>query len=362
MSKKYFQGLNYTLGNEDSTLEIEICKKIKPQSIFSICGSGGRSLPLAGSECQLLTLSDLSQEQLWLAELRDHTYKNLDHESFLKFWGYFPYRDDDNCEFRKKAFYSFTLRDEVRHFFDRVFIELDFASVLYLGKWERTFQVLSSINRILLGRDYDRILRFDNLADQLSYYQSGFPLLKWRSVIFLLGNKSMFNALLYKGDFIEKNSPLSHFEYYFQAFHRLFTTDLAKKSFFLQLCFYGKIRSSEGVPVEALAEGFSRVNQNKCRIDYVNQDFVTYLNSGKDKYDFLSLSDVPAYFKGDLERDYLQKIKPSLNSGALIVVRHYLRHAHADTSGFVDVSSEYKTLIEQEKVQMYEVSVYKYQP
>ncbi len=361
MSKKYFSGLNYTLGNEDSTLEVAICKIHKPRSVFSICGSGGRSFPLAENETELITLSDLSKEQLWLAELRLHTYKELDHDTFLKFWGYFPYPDDDNAGFRKKIFFSLHLRDEVRHYFNRVFIETNFSSVLYLGKWERTFQILSNINRIVLGSDYDRMLRFDNLPDQLAYYQSEFPLFKWKSVIFLLGNKSIFNALLYKGDFIKKNSPLSHFDYYFQAFNRLFRADLAKKSFFLHLCFYGKISSIEGVPIEATEEGFTRVNQSNCEVEYINQDFVTYLNSGKHKYDFLSLSDVPAYLKGDSERDYLQKIKPSLNFGALIVVRHYLRHAQADTSGFVDVSNEYKEIIELEKVQMYEISVYSFQ-
>lgn len=360
MSKKYFTGLNYTLGNEDTTVEFKMTEKLKPKSIFSICGSGGRALPLLNIAAENITLGDLSKEQLHLAALRNATYHQLCFDDFLKFWGYFPYRADDNKNFRKVTFYSLKLDLEVKSFFERVFLELDFESVLYLGKWERTFSVLAKINRSLLGGDYDKILKFDDLADQIAYYQSQFPMNKWRAVIFLLGNKSMFNALLYKGDFIEKNSKLSHFDYYFNAFNRLFSGQLAKESFFLHLCFYGRINSLEGVPVEASSSAYERVNQSKAVVNYVCADFVSYLSKGEKTFDFLSLSDVPSYFKGDLERDFMQKIRPSLNNGAIIVIRYYLRVSFVDLSGFTDVTAEYKELIDSEKVQMYDIKVYQY--
>jgi len=360
MSKKYFSGLNYTLGNEDTTIEFKMTEKLRPKSIFSICGSGGRALPLLTSDAEFIALGDLSIEQLHLAALRNATYHQLSYDDFLKFWGYFPYRADDNKNFRKITFYQLKLDMEVKSFFEKVFLELDFDSVLYLGKWERTFSVLAKINRTLLGENFDKILKFDDLSDQIAYYQSQFPLNKWRAVIFLLGNKSMFNALLYKGDFIEKNSKLSHFDYYFNAFNRLFTGQLAKESFFLHLCFYGKINSLEGVPVEASKAAFDRVNKATAQINYVCADFVSYLSKGEKTFDFLSLSDDPSYFKGNLERDFMQKIRPSLNKNAVIVVRYYLRVSFVDLTGFTDVTSAYQELIDREKVQMYDIRVYQY--
>lgn len=360
MTKKYFTGLNYTLGNEDTTVEFKMTERLLPKSIFSICGSGGRALPLQTKNTEYIAMGDLSLEQLHLCSLRNATYHQLEHNDFLKFWGYFPYLADDNKNFRKITFYQLKLDLEVKSFFEKVFLELDFESVLYLGKWERTFSVLAKINRTFLGENFDKILKFDELPDQIAYYQSQFPINKWRAVIFLLGNKSMFNALLYKGDFIEKNSKLSHFEYYFNAFNRLFTGQLAKESFFLQLCFYGKINSLEGVPIEASVSAFNRVRQSNAVINYVCADFVSYLSKGEKKFDFLSLSDVPSYFKGDLERDFMQKIKPALNNKAVIVIRYYLRVSFVDLSGFLDVTEEYKELIESEKVQMYDIKVYQY--
>ena len=360
MGQKYFSGLNYTLGNEDTSVEIEMIKTLKPKNVFSICGSGGRSLPLMHDEVEVLSLSDLSKEQLNLAELRLATYRELTHEKFLIFWGYYPYSDNNHKSERKKLFAKLTLTQTTHEFFTQVFNEIDYDSLLYLGKWERTFAVFAKVNRVLLGADYDRILKFDNLEEQIEYYKTKFPLKRWKILIQILGNKAMFNALLYKGDFITKNSPLSHFDYYFQSFERLFTRDLAQKSFFLQLCFYGKIKSLLGVPVEAQKENFNRIHKSKTVVDYVQEDFVSYLAKGEKKYDFLSLSDVPSYFQGDLEKDFMQKIKPGLNSGAILVTRYYLRKSECHLDGYEDVTQDYAKLIDLEKVQMYDIRVYRY--
>lgn len=360
MGDKYFKGLNYTLGNEDTTVEYQLIKELSPKSIFSICGSGGRALPLLASKDAELTLADLSLEQLHLAKLRKATYSELSYDDFLKFWGYFPYRDNDHLEFRKNVFYKLNFDKDAKDFFEKVFFEINFESVLYIGKWEKTFQLMAKINKFVLGNDYDRILCFDSLSNQISYYHSGFPLLKWKAVIALIGNKSFFNALLYKGDFIEKNAPESHFQYYYNAFDRLFTHDLAQNSFFLHLCFYGKIQSFSGLPIEVSREVFDEIKKSNGLCHYIQDDFVSHLSKTNKKYDFLSLSDVPSYFKGDLEVNFLQLIKPALNPGAIIVIRSYLRKANADLSGFTDVSDQYKKIIEDEKVQMYDISILKY--
>jgi S-adenosylmethionine-diacylglycerol 3-amino-3-carboxypropyl transferase len=362
MSDKYFSGLNYTLGNEDSTVEIELIKKFKPKSIFSICGSGGRSIPLIHPECLMITLSDLSPEQLYLAELRHATYKELSHQDFLKFWGYFPYTSDNNQAFRREVFVKLNLSAGAYAFMSQVFHEIKYDSVLYLGKWESTFNVFAKICKVVMGKEYDRIMRFDNLEDQIYYYKNNFPMKRWKAMIHLLGNKTMFNALLYKGDFITKNSPLSHFEYYFSAFERLFTTDLAQKSFFLNLCFYGKITSLQGVPVEASEESFNRVKSSNSEVLYAKEDFVAHLKSGKTKYDFLSLSDVPSYFGGDLEENFMQMIRPGLHPGAIVVLRYYLRTSKCNLDGYQEITNDYLNLLEFEKVQMYEIKIYKYLP
>lgn len=359
-SHKYFRGLNYTLGNEDTSVEIALIKSLRPKRVFSICGSGGRSLPLLHDECEEIVLSDLSLEQLQLAELRFATYKELSFEDFLLFWGYFPYSANNHTKKRRDLFVSLKLSDAAYAFFSQVFHETGYESLLYLGKWERTFALFAKINQVLLAPNHDRILRFDNLEDQVYYYKHQFPMMRWKGLIHMLGNKAMFNALLYKGDFIKKNSPLTHFDYYQQAFERLFTKDLAGKSFFLHLCFYGKITSFAGVPVEAQEDSFYRIKKAIGNVVYLQQDFINALSKGDRKFDFVSLSDVPSYFSGESERQFMQFIRPGLNPGAVVVVRYYLRTAECLLEGFEDISEDYKEVIELEKVQMYNIKIYRY--
>ena len=46
MAQEYFNQLNYTLGNEDTSIDVEIVKRLGSQSIFSVAGCGSRSFPL----------------------------------------------------------------------------------------------------------------------------------------------------------------------------------------------------------------------------------------------------------------------------------------------------------------------------
>lgn len=361
MAQKYFHSLNYTLGNEDTTLEVEMIKKLAPKSIFSVCGSGGRSLPLMHTETKHITLCDLSKYQLALAELRLKSYKTFSHQDFLIFWGYCPYGEADYSRKRKDLFHSLKLTVETKLFFEELFSEINFQSLLYLGKWEKTFKILASICKVLLGEKViEKLFSFHSIEDQKRYYETEFPQAKWKLVLFLLGNKSVFNALLYKGDFIKKNDPQTHYQYYFSAFDRLFTTVLARESFFLNLCFFGKLKFHEGNPVESNLESLERIKASKAEVKFLASDMIQHLSSGEHKYDFLSLSDVPSYFGGDLEKSFLQKIQPSLNPGATVVIRYYLRICDTDISGYKDVTNDYADLVRHEKVQMYKVNIYQF--
>src|SRR3990167_8661273 len=87
MPKTYFDSLNYTLGNEDPTLELSIMPK-NIDHVFAVAGSGSRVTPLFSKSPSYVTCVDSSIEQLSLAELRIASVKGLDHMKFLGFWGY----------------------------------------------------------------------------------------------------------------------------------------------------------------------------------------------------------------------------------------------------------------------------------
>ncbi len=79
-----------------------------------------------------------------------------------------------------------------------------------------------------------------------------------------------------------------------------------------------------------------------------------------EKIDFLSYSNVPSYYSGELEVNHMQMLKPILQVGAVIVIRYYLREPKiTNFDCFDDVTHLYNDLIKQEKVNMYEIKVLK---
>ena len=58
----------------------------------------------------------------------------------------------------------------------------------------------------------------------------------------------------------------------------------------------------------------------------------------------------------------MQDIRPGLNSGAIVVNRYYLRKANCNLTDFVDITKEHVDLIASEKVQMYDIYIYRYEP
>jgi S-adenosylmethionine-diacylglycerol 3-amino-3-carboxypropyl transferase len=368
MSKHdYFQGINYSLGNEDTSLEMALIKKSKAKKIVSVTGSGGRCLPLFAYDCEELTCADLSKEQQNIAKLRQATYKHLTYHDFLQFWGYAPFGDDDYSFHRKSLFYNLDLESDVQKYFLNIFEHSNWGSLLYKGKWEKTFKVFSIICKKIMGKNYDKIFSFHDIDKQAEFYRKSFPMFRWKLVLILLGNKKVFDALLYKGHFIEKSVSESHFQYYFNAFNHLFTKQIARKSFFLNLCFYGKIAHEDGNPVEAKEETFDLLHEKFNRegpfnIIYDLDDIIsTIQKKEKNSVDFISLSDVPSYFRGPDEKNFLQRIQPSISQGGIVVVRSYLRIPEVSTEGYNDITSQYVDLIENETVQMYRIQIFQRQ-
>jgi len=360
VSFKYFTGnLNYTLGNEDTSLELALLPE-QVGHVVSVAGSGSRVLPLLARAPRAVTCVDLSREQLMLTELRIEALRALNHAEFLAFWGY-PPRAASSDE-RKELFSRIALSENTREFFHTVFVQKNWESILYDGKWERTFIKLSAINRALTGTRGLGLFNALTEEEQRSYLKRKFPRRAWGMVLLLVGNAGMFNALLYKGHFPKKNIQSSFLAFYRAAFERLFSQGLARRNFFLQLVFFGKVVFAEGCPVECDPVVFERAKKAvaDAQIRYRLGSVLDEVLNTDQPVDFVSISDVPSYFSGSTEQNFLQRIKPALTPGALVVLRSYLHVPEGlDISGFENIREHHADAIAREKMQMYLVDVYR---
>jgi S-adenosylmethionine-diacylglycerol 3-amino-3-carboxypropyl transferase len=364
MADKYFKSLNYSLANEDTWPEVRLMRKWKPRKIVSVAGSGGRSLPLLAADPDELHVIDLSVEQLWLGSLREESIRKLSHEEFLLFWGYPPFDGPAYNRQRKEIFKSLELELSIRSYFSELFQDISWKSLLYEGKWEKTFHKFSFVTRALLGpRLLQESLSCLTLEEQNDFLKNRIPSARWDLVFKILGNATVFNALLYKGHFVKKNVPESHFQYYKEAFSRIFGRTLLRANFFAQLCFFGRIVTKEAIPVEGDLEVFSSMKAwlLKKKTFSHQGNILELIPAGNfSDIDFLSFSDVPSYFEGETEKNYLQFVRPKMSIGGVIIVRNYLRiPENTNLEGLEDISSEVDWAFQDEKVQMYMVKAYR---
>ena len=360
MSSGYFNTLNYTLANEDTALEMNVLPENVAHAL-AVAGSGARVLPLFAKNPAHLTCVDLSREQLLLTELRIESARVLSREDFLCFWGYPPRLV--NPEFRLKVLTELQISQECRSLFEGIFKQLGWTSLLYVGRWERTFLKISKLCRVLLGEDSRNIFAAKNFSEHLLYVTRDFSNFRWNALVFLIGNSKFFNALLYKGHFPQKNVPGSHRRYYKDAFNRIFANGVPRQNFFLQLTFLGELIFEEGNPVECHAGVYEKIQAGirLAKIEYKLGSVIDVVSqSSENPIDFVSLSDVPSYFDEATARDFLTRMTTGLSADAVVVARYYLRVINGmNQGGFKKVNADFERWIEEEKTQMYHIDIFK---
>lgn len=358
MAKIYFDSLNYTIGNEDTSFELAIMPE-NTRHVFAVAGSGSRIIPLLSKSPQNITCVDSSSEQLSCSELRVASLKTLEYRDFLAFWGY-PSQHLSPSE-RRVIFEKLNVSDSAREKTFLFFEKNHWGPLLYAGRWERTFQKLSRLNRWIVGNRGLGIFSCQTKEEQENYLKTIFPQSAWSLSIFLLGNAFIFNSLLYKGNFPQKNIPRSMHAFYTERLSRLFEQDIVRKNYLLQLLFFGKLRFSEGLPLECDREIFLRAKTalQKTQVTYIHGDIIDEVQHNKAPIDFLSLSDIPSYLKPPQEQEFLQEIKNNISSNGIIVNRYYLRVPNnLDTDGYRNITDNFKENIAKEKIQMYSFGIY----
>lgn len=359
MSFEYFKKkLNYTLANEDSRLELEIMPP-DVEHAAAVAGSGARVLPLFAQNPRHVSCVDLSGEQLMLTELRIEAARVLAREEFLGFFGY-PGGEAFYTQ-RQRLFSRLSLRPETEVFFSGFFNAINWQSLLYLGRWEKTFNTISRVVRRIVGERVLEVFEKRTHSEQRLFLLDGFPDLRWRMALMTLGNSAMFNALLYRGHFPTNNIASSYYRFYAEAFNRIFAKTLARENFFLQIIIYGELKYPEGNPVECQPGVYERIQAGirQANVSYHANNVIDWLRSSEKKVDFLSFSDVPSYFSDHLAKSFMQDIAPALNQDAITVVRSYMhRPPGIDLTGYRDTTENYASIIDAEKTQMYIIDVY----
>lgn len=328
MANEYFSDLNYTLANEDTRVEYELLPA-GASLVFSIAGSGARCLPLIARHPKEMYIVDMSPAQLYLVELRLAAIKKLSYEEYLFFMGYrgaLPQGSDDG-DSRVELFGQLELSKECKDYWQQRQRGWSERGFILLGKWENHFQKIGKLFRDYLQCDFSPIFEAQSLKEQNELFVRHWPSVRWTSFLRIVASEYVFNKFLYKGHFSggkdRKTDQRSPWRMIDEEFRRIFSTQLVRKNYFMQILFLGKIRYEEGLPLEAQRHIFDNIKSSPTKVHYVAGNLLQVLPN--QPWSFVSLSDTISYLDAATANQVLQNLHADIAEGSRIVIRSFLR-------------------------------------
>jgi S-adenosylmethionine-diacylglycerol 3-amino-3-carboxypropyl transferase len=353
---RYFQGLNYGLANEDTWIEYNLCPE-RPKSIFTVCGSGSRVLPLMAKNPDEIHVVDLSETQLALFRLRLAAVKKLTYEEFLFFLGYVK---DAKPIKRTDLFSILELNDEDRNLWRSQQSLWENQGFIYLGKWERHFMNMGKIFQKLTLTDTRPLFEAKDLAHQKKILPKYWHRRLFKIYTQIIMNEWVANKLLYKGHYAgsadNKTMNVSASEFVYREVNDLFQNTWVRGNYFLNMIFLNEVSTPDSYPAECDRKIFESVKIGKTKV-YCHQQNLLELML-KQGHDFYSLSDTFSYMKDEDVKDFLTKIPSGLDPHPQIVIRTFMRKPSFTISGpWVTDEKRNEKLAQQDCTRMYEMCV-----
>ena len=358
MGQAHFNGLVYTLTNEDSLVEAELLPD-NTERVIAIAGSGSRIVPLLTKSPKELVCVDLSVEQLYLTELRVESVRHLSRDEFIQFFGY-P-SASDSAQNREVLFKKLvSLSPAAKDFFLNLFSNTSWKPLLYSGKWEQSVRKFSLFIQKFVGKKGLKIFDCVTLEEQKAYYAQQFPQKAWHCFLRIYAVLMRITWKVKPNIFPQVDPNISFYQLYKKIFDEMFFNTLARENYILQLIFYGKIIFPEALPAECDPLLFQKAKEAllTTQISYVQDDIISVIEKSKTKNGFISFSNAPSYFPQAMARNYLERIASQLSESAILVVRHFLNDpAIACLDGFTDVSERYADILAKEITKTYEIQI-----
>jgi S-adenosylmethionine-diacylglycerol 3-amino-3-carboxypropyl transferase len=358
----YFDTLNYSLGDEDSQVELGMLPE-RARHVLAIAGSGGRALPLLSRFPARLTCVDSSSDQLAMAELRLAALRRFERDDYMALLGFAV--DDIGPRKRRALLAQLGLSPVVRATVEAWCARRNDGPIIFFGRFEQTLRTMSRVFRLIVGSALEQLFECATLEEQRTFVaSSAFPQRRWNTALFVLGNASLLNAILYRGQFPKKNLPGSEFANYQRIFRQLLSQVYCRDSYFLQMLAFGQLRYPDRCCLEVDPQVYAdmRKGAQSAEVAFVRGDVFDVASRAGAAFDFVSLSDVPSFLPPEQESVFLDYFRDCLAPGGTLVYRGHLRMADPAHAGFADTSAGFAALLARESTQLWQVRSFKRLP
>jgi S-adenosylmethionine-diacylglycerol 3-amino-3-carboxypropyl transferase len=332
--KSFNQTINYASSNEDSHSEIKSLNLKKSDTVLCITGSGSRSLDLLTMEPEKIVSIDINPCQNHLLELKLAAIKNLEYDSFLQFLGF------------RDSFYRLQIYLDLRHdltppaqeFWDKN-LKTIAKGVIYQGRWEKYFRLLSLAVRFARPKLLFRLFTGKSLTEQEKIWREEWDNKLWRKFLKTIGGKFIWKYFLRDPGFFQYvPDDFNISDYLINKFNEAVKSIHFRRSAFATLLFWGKFIETNVLPPHLQKENFSILKDNINHINILSAGLGEHLNKCKSKsYDKYSLSDFSSYTNQAEYDNIWSGIVSTARPNACICERQFLVKR--------DIPSEFKRFI-----------------
>lgn len=319
---QFYKRLNYSLGNEDWSVEEQALRIRSGDRVACVTASGDRPLHLLMTDCSEVISIDMNQIQTNLLELKLSALSQLDYEKYIAFLG---------CEPTEHRFAIYNelknnLSAEAAAYWDKNKKMIE-RGVVYQGFVERLTNVVSKVLHVIRHKKVDTLLSFSDIDSQRDYVKKEWDTLFLRELFELLLSSNISKYIINDpGLIVQEDGSIIPGQYIYQRMNQYLENNLARKSPLFQLIFTGKILPDAYFPYLTY-EGYKKIRANINRLQFKTGNIIEFLNSTvPNTFDCYSMSDIASYMPQEIFEELLNGIYSSAKDNAHFCLRELMTH------------------------------------
>ncbi len=320
MNRGFTSTLNYTSVNEDWRTEAAALRPGPGDVVLAISGAG-RPLDLLALDAARVVAIDVAPAQNALLELEAAAIAALPFDDYVRLLGLVE--GDPRWRLDRLAELEGAMSRRAVTFW-RDHRRLVEAGVLYQGRWERFFRILSRIARAARPRTIRTLMEFTELEAQRQFVAERWDRPWWRAMYQAALCRPVLR-LLYRDPGFYAHADVRAATHVYARMRASLGRVLARDSFMLSLVLTGRLAATD-LPPRLTREGCARIRARLDRLEILTSDVVDHLERGdaSGAFSCFSLSDVPSYLSQPAFERLLAGLERCATPGARFCIRLFL--------------------------------------
>lgn len=316
----FYNRLNYSLGNEDWSVEAQALRITPGNKVLCVTASGDRPLHLLLSDCESVLSIDMNPIQNYLLELKIAALAYLDYEEYLAFLGCTESSHRLSTFHKIKSHLSSNAKAYWEHHKKMIA-----KGIIYQGRVEKLTFYGAKFIYFVRRKEINTLLSFDDPNKQREYVSEKWDTKWWRKFFDIFLNPHLMKIILNDPGVISYIDPaIKPGQYIYQRMLKYLHRYPAKKSALIQLVLTGRVLKDAYFPYLTFA-GFTKIRSNVHKLNFHTGNIIDYIHQAEPhQFDRFSMSDIASYMSQENFEKLLKGIIHCSSASARFCIRKFM--------------------------------------